>query len=184
MNAPRFDPDEIMKEVRAKAHLSPVATTATWLPRDRNRSDVATVAGNGVSDSAAKRSHVASVAAPLERTAGNDRLRDAIEERAGLAADRVPPAYLDAWARLNHQKPSSVSEAEWRLALDDGGRFLGACGADAAAMRWTAGELFDVPRDGRPGGLVWQLKGERVGTLGEDRARLTHGRMIKRQVRT
>lgn len=128
MNAPRFDPDEIMKEVRAKAHLSPVATTATWLPRDRNRSDVATVAGNGVSDSAAKRSHVASVAAPLERTAGNDRLRDAIEERAGLAADRVPPAYLDAWARLNHQKPSSVSEAEWRLALDDGGRFLDAWG--------------------------------------------------------
>jgi hypothetical protein len=51
-------------------------------------------------------------------------------------------------------------------------------------MQWTAGELFDVPRDGRPGGLVWQLKGERVGTLGEDRARLTHGRMIKRQVRT
>ena len=30
----------------------------------------------------------------------------------------------------------------------------------------------------------WQLKGERVGTLGEDRARLKHGRMIKRQVRT
>jgi hypothetical protein len=57
-------------------------------------------------------------------------------------------------------------------------------GTDAAAMRWTAGELFDVPRDGRPGDLVWQLKGERVGTLGEDRARLTHGRMIKRQVRT
>ena len=52
-----------------------------------------------------------------------------------------------------------------------------------AAAR-AAGELFDVPRDGRPGGLVWQLKGERVGTLGEDRARLTHGRMIERQVRT
>jgi hypothetical protein len=180
MNAPRFDPDEIMKEVRAKARLSPVATTATWLPRDRNRSDVATVAGNGVSDSAAKRSHVASVAAPLERTAGNDRLRDAIEERAGLAADRVPPAYLDAWARLNHQKPSSVSEAEWRLALDDGGRFLDSWGADAAAMRWTAGELFDVPRDGRPRGLVWQLKGERVDALGEDRVRLADGQTIKR----
>ena len=108
----------------------------------------------------------------------------AIEERAGLAADSVPPAYLDAWARLNHQKPATVSEAEWRLAIDDGGRFLDAWGGDAATMRWTPGELFDVPRDGRPGGLVWQLKGERVGTLGEDRARLTHGRMIKRQVRT
>jgi hypothetical protein len=193
-----------------KAHLSPVATTATWLPRDRNRSDVATVAGNGVSDSAAKRSHVASVAAPLERTAGNDRLRDAIEERAGLAADRVPPAYLDAWARLNHQKPfdvsedewrqalddggrfldawarinhqkpATVSEAEWRLAIDDGGRFLDAWGGDAATMRWTPGEWFDVPRDGRQGGLVWQLKGERVDALGDDRARLEDGRAIKR----
>ena len=76
-----------------------------------------------------------------------------------------------------------MSETEWRLALDDGGQFLDAWGADAAT-RWMAGELFDVPHDGRPGGLVWQLKGERVGTLGEDRARLTHGRMIKRQVRT
>ena len=50
--------------------------------------------------------------------------------------------------------------------FSDGGRFLDLWGTDAAAMRWTAGELFDVPRDGRPGGLVWQLKGERVGTLG------------------
>ena len=47
-------------------------------------------------------------------------------------------------------------------------------------MRWTAGELFDVPRDGRPRGLVWQLKGERVDALGEDRARLDDGRTIKR----
>ena len=104
---------------------------------------------------------------------------DAIEERAALAADSVPSCYLDAWARLNHQKPARVSEPEWRLALDEGGRFLDAWGAEAATMRWTAGELFDVPRDGRPGGLVWQLKGERVDALGEDRARLEDGRTIK-----
>ena len=47
-----------------------------------------------------------------------------IEERAGLAADRAPAVYLDAWARLNCQKPFDVSEAEWRLALNDGGLFL------------------------------------------------------------
>ena len=47
-------------------------------------------------------------------------------------------------------------------------------------MRWTPGELFDAPCDGRPGGLVWQLKGERVDVLGEDRARLEDGRTIKR----
>ena len=109
---------------------------------------------------------------------------DGIEERAGLAADRVPARYLDTWARLQCQLPSYAPVDTWQRAIEDGGRFLDLWGTDAAAMRWTAGELFDVPRDGRPGGLVWQLKGERVGTLGEDRARLTHGRMIKRQVRT
>lgn len=87
-------------------------------------------------------------------------------------------------ARLQCQRPSYAPVDTWQRAIEDGGRFLDLWGTDAAAMRWTAGELFDVPRDGRPGGLVWQLKGERVGTLGEDRARLTHGRMIKRQVRT
>jgi hypothetical protein len=108
---------------------------------------------------------------------------DAIEERAALAADCVPACYLDAWARLNHQKPASASEAEWRLAIDDGGRLLDAWGADAAAMRWSAGELFDAPRQGRPGGLVWQLNGARISALGENRARLTDGGTIKRQAR-
>ena len=85
-----------------------------------------------------------------------------IDERAGIASDSVPALYLDTWARLNCQKPASVSEAEWRLALDEAGRFLDAWGEDAAAMQWSAGELFDVPRAGRPRGLVWQLKGARA----------------------
>jgi hypothetical protein len=37
------------------------------------------------------------------------------------ARDGVPPAYADAWARLQCQKPMAVSEAEWRQAIDDGG---------------------------------------------------------------
>jgi len=127
-------------------------------------------AGKTTNDGVA--AHVASPAAPD---------LDAIEERAALAADRVPPVYLDVWARLNCQKPASVSEAKWRLALDDGGRFLDAWGADAAAMQWSAGSLFDLPREGRPGGLVWQLRGECVNALGEHRARLADGRTIERK---
>ncbi len=103
-----------------------------------------------------------------------------IEERAAMAADRVPAGYLDAWARLQCQRPLSVPDAEWRLAINDAGLFLDAWSADAAAMRWSAGELFDVPRAGRPGGLVWFLKGERVNALGEDRACLADGRTINR----
>ena len=162
MSARLFDPDALMREVRAKAGLSPSATTATLLRNAPERSNVAVVAARPASE--------------LDEAA----LAEAIEERAGLAADRVQSVYLDAWARLNHQKPFGVSEDEWRLALDDGGRFLDAWGADAATMRWTAGELFDVPREGQAGGLVWQLRGERVSALGEEHAQLTGGRIFKR----
>jgi hypothetical protein len=47
----------------------------------------------------------------------------AIEERAALAADCVPPVYLDAWARRQCQRPFSVGYKDWRLAIDDGGLF-------------------------------------------------------------
>ena len=110
--------------------------------------------------------------------AGED--ADAIEERAGLAADCVPAVYLDAWARLNCQKPFAASDAEWRLALHDSGLFLDAWGADAAAMGWHAGELFNVPRAGRTGGLVWQLRGAAVEALGADHVRASDGRVILR----
>lgn len=98
-----------------------------------------------------------------------------IDERAGLAADRVPPVYLDAWARLNCQKPARVSEFQWRLALDDGGCFLDAFGSEAAQSGWTPGELFD-PGDG----LVWRLAGEHVRAIGADRAWLSDRSIVLR----
>ncbi len=107
---------------------------------------------------------------------------DAIEERAALAADRVPGCYLDAWARLQCQRPHSVAAAEWRLAVNDAGLFLDAWGADAAAMGWSAGALYDVPRADRTGGLVWQLIGAGVEALGADHARASDGRVILKGV--
>jgi hypothetical protein len=98
-----------------------------------------------------------------------------IGERAGLAADRVPTAYLDAWARLNHRKPARVSEAEWRLALDDGGRFLDAWGSEGAEGGWIPSDLFEVSA-----GLVWKLAGACVEALGPDHARLSDGRIVRR----
>jgi hypothetical protein len=165
-----FRPLDFSKLEQPPATVATTATKGTDRVQDnRNVATVAVVAGPNA-DTA-----YAYAAEPIDPAA--------IEERAALAADRVPPVFLDAWARLNCQKPASLSEAEWRLALDDGGRFLDGWGADAATMLWTASELFDVPHDGRPGGLVWQLKGERVGALGEERARLTDGRTIGRRAR-
>ena len=103
---------------------------------------------------------------------------DAIEERAAINSETCPAPYADTFARLNHQKPITVSDAQWSRALDDAGRFLDEWGAEAAAMQWSAGELFDIPREGKPGGILWQLKGERVDALGADHVRLSDGRVI------
>ena len=69
---------------------------------------------------------------------------DAIEERAAIISETCPAPYADTFARLNHQKPMTVSDAQWSRALDDAGRFLDDWGAEAAAMQWSAGELFDI----------------------------------------
>jgi hypothetical protein len=99
-----------------------------------------------------------------------------IEERAGLASDRIPAVYLDAWALLNCQKPANVSETEWRRALDDGGRFLDQFGKKAAAIGWTPGELFDIGA-----GVVWRLAGELVVGIGTYRVLLQGGRGLDRR---
>src|SRR5277367_904704 len=128
----------------------------------------------GKAENEASRGVTAGVTATLDAEA------DAIEERAALVSEACPAPYADTFARLNHQKPITVSDAQWSRALDDAGRFLDDWGAEAAAMQWGAGELFDVPREGRPGGLVWQLRGERVEALGADHARTENGRTIER----
>ena len=67
------------------------------------------------------------------------------------------------------------------FALDDAGRFLDAWGGRAAAMQSSAGDLFGVPCEGQPGGLIWRLKGGRVEALGWDHARLGDERIIERE---
>jgi hypothetical protein len=122
----------------------------------------------------------AGVSSPVTQPIGAD--LDAIEERAALISETCPEPYADSFARLNHQKPMTVSDAQWSRALDDAGRFLDDWGAEAAAMQWSAGELFDIPREGKPGGILWQLKGDRVEALGADHARLGDERTIERHL--
>ena len=106
---------------------------------------------------------------------------DAIEERAALAADCVPACYLYAWARFQCQRPFSVDPDAWQRAINDAGLFLDGWGAEAAASGWTAAALFDVPRDGRPGGIVWRLAGGRVEAVAAHQVRLSDGRSLRRR---
>ena len=40
--------------------------------------------------------------------------------------------------------------------------------------------MFDIPREGKPGGILWQLKGDRAEALGADHVRLSDARVIAR----
>ena len=68
-----------------------------------------------------------------------------IEERKVMAAAAVPEPYLDAWASLQVRKPKEVTEAQWRQAIADAGKFLGQCGKIAVDNGWTDRDLFDAP---------------------------------------
>jgi hypothetical protein len=95
-----------------------------------------------------------------------------IEERKAMATDSVPEPYLDAWARLQVQKPMAVPDAKWRLAIDDGGLFLDQWAGLALEFGWSIDELFG--RDG----LAWFLEGESVQALGPEHAVTVAGRVF------
>jgi hypothetical protein len=93
-----------------------------------------------------------------------------------MAMRGVPEPYLDAFARLQCQKPVRVSDAVWRQAIADAGRFLDPWGSLAVEFQWAAGDLLDVPRKDGTCGLVWFLKGEQVYSFGPEHAVLWGGR--------
>jgi hypothetical protein len=107
-----------------------------------------------------------------------------LEERKAMATGSVPEPYLDAWARLQCQRPTGFPEEVWRQAMDDGGCFLDRLGKHAPELGWMPGDLFNVPSDGRRGGLVWFLRGEGVNQIGIDYAQTTSGRVFKRWAQT
>lgn len=72
-----------------------------------------------------------------------------------MAMGNVPEAYLDGWARLQCQRPVTVSEYEQRQAINDAGLFLDYWGSIALELGWNPADLFDAPTDGNAGGLVW-----------------------------
>jgi hypothetical protein len=100
----------------------------------------------------------------------------------------LPEPYLDAWARLQCQKPAHVTVEQWRQAVDDAGRFLDQWGSVAAEFQWPPGDLFDVPGGDGACGLVWFQKGEPLRALGPEHAvlgdgtrvydRITHGEWV------
>jgi hypothetical protein len=101
------------------------------------------------------------------------------EERAAIVEydGGIPRAWAEGFARLDpNQPPADVPPNRWRRFVDDVGSFLdGPFCAVAAALGWTAFDLFGADRD-RPFarvdqlGLLWLLEGDRLDLLTSDAA--------------
>jgi hypothetical protein len=101
------------------------------------------------------------------------------EERAAIVEHDggVPRAWAEGFARLDPDRPpNDVPPHRWRRFVDDVGSFLdGRLCAVAAALGWTAFDLFGADRD-RPfaridqAGLLWLLNGDRLELLTDDAA--------------
>jgi hypothetical protein len=99
MTVSRFDPDAIMREVRAVADLRPPATTATLLQKEANRSNVAIVASHsGAKFNEASIPECSNVAIVAKRPPTPD-TATALSNRAAEAAERaasIPRGYTRA----------------------------------------------------------------------------------------
>ena len=118
----------------------------------------------------ALREHKAEIIALLRQVACADPDEAEIVERKAMAMGGVPEAYLDGWARLQCQRPATVSDDEWRQAIVDAGLFLDQWGGMAVELGWTPADLFDPPSEGNPGGLVWRIRGQGIRALGDGHA--------------
>lgn len=67
--------------------------------------------------------------------------------------------FYAAFERLKRDRPRSVEEARWWLAIEDAATFLEAKGYVAARFGWSAEDLFAPPCGDGPSGLIWRICG-------------------------
>jgi hypothetical protein len=85
--------------------------------------------------------------ATLAAVASPPSLADHVAERAAIIEEgaKVPREWAEAFARVEAMSaPAHVDPARWQSVVDAAGRFLDAWGAKAAAVDWTAAELFGL----------------------------------------
>ena len=103
MSAALFDPDDIMREVRAKANFSPAAKTANLLKNGRNFSSLAKLAG-----------------AADDQLLGAPSLRHSILQTAGASA--FMNFFQDAALKTRRSTAGFAHAEVWNNSQEDGPR--------------------------------------------------------------
>jgi hypothetical protein len=96
-------------------------------------------------------------------------------EQGSFARNTAQAGYACRWNGLRFKGGSPhSSEAGWRRAVNDAGRFLDQWAALALGFGWQACDIFG------PDGLSWFCDGELVRALGPDNAITASGRIFIR----
>ena len=70
-----------------------------------------------------------------------------------------------------------VGPFAWEAAKHDAAILFGVFGRLPGEYQWAPDDLFDVPHDGKSGGLVWFIKGSPVTAIGHRMAQMQDGRI-------
>jgi hypothetical protein len=124
------------------------------------------------------------------------------ESDGGLCTNsnkRIDGPFAIAFAAIERRCPDYVEANRWQQAVEDGHRFLGQWGDQAASLGWTAQNLFGLhvpPEQPHPSydrlsrydqtGLVWLLGGRLVVALTETSAAIQSSggtRLVYRRAR-
>lgn len=98
-----------------------------------------------------------------------------IQERAGMAAEGIPSAYLDAWANFQCAPSRLTSADAWQQAIEDAGLLLDHWGERLAEYDWPSASIFGL------GGLAWHIQGEVVSAVGPEHAIIAGDRIFDRR---
>jgi hypothetical protein len=105
-------------------------------------------------------------------------------EATAPALAGIPEHYRQALARFKVQQPISVTRFRHNQAVNAAEMFITRWGRLADKFGWTAGDIFDWPRDGIHGaGLAWWLGAEIVRSLGPEHAVTEQDRVFDRMTR-
>lgn len=165
MGALNFDPDEVLASIRkSRATPAKVANPAKQVGDFSNFSSFSRLPS-------AKSENDTS----LEDA---ERPEDAFEERAAIVEfdGSAPREWAEGFARLDlATPPAGFTTARWRQLIDDGGHFLDRWASEAAALGWTATDVFglhpNAPATRFDGmGLVVLIGGGEVIAVSADRA--------------
>ena len=115
---------------------------------------------------------------PIAKISAPDLLdvQSEFDERAAIIEfdGEIPHEWAEGYARLcTMSRPSNVSEARWRQAVDAAGRFVDSWAAKASALGWSALDIFGVdclkPVDALyTAGLIWLLQDKQIVAISAD----------------